>query len=428
MTVSDGSLTDSITVSITVTEVTEETVSASTPTSLTEATVDESVVTLTLTGGTYEQSIGTIRNNVTVSGIAGVTARSSDVRRVSDTVVRVELTFDGTDFDTDATLTFTVGAAAVADYTGVALTAQVPVTALEETVTTSTPAPLTEVTLDESVVTLTLSGRVYGSRSTVENNVTVSGIDGVTIGTDGIDRESDTAITVQLEFDGDLVADAHLTFTVGAGAIANYNGSALTAILPVTTVEENSITVSLQKVGADQFKGIASSSTPFDIVLPLSVTNGRITGGATTVTIPTGSVESELLTVTRTPGTSDDITVDIGPLPGIPATHPGYSLVKSTDLPLPFITYAETSLMAIRGTITNQDGTPAGAGLQVTVTIGSTTKTATSEVEGAYAVIFLVLQGAVATSEDTVTVEVVNETTGASVEHTGPLSPEQNYR
>ena len=425
VTVSDGSLTDSITVSITVTEVTEETVSASTPTSLTEATVDESVVTLTLTGGTYEQSIGTIRNNVTVSGIAGVTARSSDVRRVSDTVVRVELTFDGTDFDTDATLTFTVGAAAVADYTGVALTAQVPVTALEETVTTSTPAPLTEVTLDESVVTLTLSGRVYGSRSTVENNVTVSGIDGVTIGTDGIDRESDTAITVQLEFDGDLVADAHLTFTVGAGAIANYNGSALTAILPVTTVEENSITVSLQKVGADQFKAIASSSTPFDIVLPLSVTNGHITGGATTVTIPTGSVESELLTVTRTPGTSDDITVDIGPLPGIPATHPGYSLVKSTDLPLTFITYAETSLMAIRGTITNQDGTPAGAGLQVTVTIGSTTKTATSEVEGAYAVIFLVLQGAVATSEDTVTVEVVNETTGASVEHTGPLSPEQ---
>ena len=77
VTVSDGTLTDSITVSITVTEVTEETVSASTPTSLTEATVDESVVTLTLTGGTYEQSIGTIRNNVTVSGIAGVTARSS---------------------------------------------------------------------------------------------------------------------------------------------------------------------------------------------------------------------------------------------------------------------------------------------------------------------------------------------------------------
>ena len=347
------------------------------------------------------------------------------MRRVSDTVVRVELTFDGTDFDTDAPLTFTVGAAAVADYTGVALTAQVPVTALEETVTTSTPAPLTEVTLDESVVTLTLSGRVYGSRSTVENNVTVSGIDGVTIGTDGINRESDTAITVELEFDGNLVADALLRFSVGAGAIANYNGSALVAILPVTTVEENSIIVSLKKVGADQFKAIASSGAPFDIVLPISVTNGRITGGATTVTIPKDSVESEPLTVTRTPGTSDDITVDIGTLPGIPATHPGYSLVKSTDLPLTFITYAETSLMAIKGTITSEDGSAAEAGLQVTVTIGSHTKTATLEVGGGYTVIFLVLQGVVATSEDTVTVEVLSDTTGASVEHTGPLSPEQ---
>ena len=320
VTVSDGSLTDSITVSITVTEVTEETVSASTPTSLTEATVDESVVTLTLTGGTYEQSIGTIRNNVTVSGIAGVTARSSDVRRVSDTVVRVELTFDGTDFDTAGTLTFTVGAAAVADYTGVALTAQVPVTAV---------------------------------------------------------------------------------------------------------VEENRITVSLKKVGADQFKAIASSSAPFDIVLPISVTNGRITGGATTVTIPTGRVESELLTVTRTPGTSDDITVDIGTLPGIPATHPGYSLVKSTDLPLTFITYAETSLMAIKGTITYEDGSVAEAGLQVTVTIGSSTQTVDSKADGTYTVIFANFLGVVATSEDTVTVEVVSDTTGASVEQTVPLSPEQ---
>ena len=323
VTVSDGTLTDSITVSITVTDVTEETVSASTPTSLTEATVDESVVTLTLTGGTYEQSIGTIRNNVTVSGIAGVTAKSSDVLRVSDTVVTVELTFDGTDFDTDATL----------------------------------------------------------------------------------------------------------TFTVGADAIANYNGPALTAIRPVTAVlEENlTITVSLEQVGADQFKAIVSSAVPFNIVLPVSITNGSISGGAPTTTIPAGTVESAPLTVTRTPGTSDDITVNIGTLPGLPPNHQGYTLVKSNALPLTLITtVAETSLMAIEGAITNEDGSPAEAGLEVTVLIGSNTQTGVSEVGGVYTVTFFNLQGdVVATSGDTVTVQVRNPNTGAAAERTVPLSSQQ---
>ena len=48
-------------------------------------------------------------NALQISGIAGVTFLQSDVVRVSGTKVTVKLTFDGTDFDTDATLTFTVG-------------------------------------------------------------------------------------------------------------------------------------------------------------------------------------------------------------------------------------------------------------------------------------------------------------------------------
>ena len=55
--------------------------------------------------------------------------------RVSDTVVTVELTFDGTDFDTDATLTFTVGANAIAEYNGSPLTAQIAVAASIESET-----------------------------------------------------------------------------------------------------------------------------------------------------------------------------------------------------------------------------------------------------------------------------------------------------
>ena len=99
-----------------------------------------------------------------------------------------------------------------------------------------------------------------------------------------------------------------------------------------------SITVSLEKVGENQFKATTATGAPFSIVLPITVTNGSIDGGSTTITIPAGSVESELLTVTRTLGTSDAITVDIGTLPELPTSHYGYSLVKpsSTDNALSF--------------------------------------------------------------------------------------------
>ena len=241
-----------------------ESVVASTASPLTEATLDESVVTLTLTGATYERAVSKIRDAVTVSGINGVTMPWHEPDRESNTEITLELEFDGTDFDTNSTLTFTVGADAIAGYNGPALTAQLSVSASTETpvvtdvtdgqtpvtpqqpqqqgggdstltLRASTPSPLTETTLHESVVTLTLTGRIY-SRSTfdIRDAVTVSGINGVTIPWHDPDRESDTELTLELEFNGDFDTDATLTFTVGAEAIANYDGSALTAQVPVT--------------------------------------------------------------------------------------------------------------------------------------------------------------------------------------------------
>ena len=92
-----------------------------------------------------------------------------------------------------------------------------------------------------------------------------------------------------------------------------------------------SITVSLEKVGENQFKATTATGAPYNIMLPITVTNGSIDGTATTITIPAGSVESELLTVTRTPDTSDAITVDIGTLPELPTSHYGYSLAKPSN-------------------------------------------------------------------------------------------------
>ncbi len=175
-----------------------------------------------------------------ISGIDGVTiAAFFGLDRVSDTEVTIELEFAG-NIDSDAILTFTVGAGAIAGYNGNALTATVPVTALEESLAASTVLPLTEATLHGSVVTLTLSGRNYERSSwDIERVLTISGIDGVTVGIFGVNRVSDTEVAVELAFDGDFDTDATLTFTVGADAIAGYTGNALTATLPVTAIQES---------------------------------------------------------------------------------------------------------------------------------------------------------------------------------------------
>ena len=121
------------------------------------------------------------------------------------------------------------------------------------TITASTPQPLTGTTLDGSVVTLTLSGGTYVRfRWDIADALTVSGILDVTIGHFnrfgqvgpawfGVKRPSDTEITVELGFDGAIDTDATLTFTVGRGAITNYNGPALTVEVPVTAQAANEV-------------------------------------------------------------------------------------------------------------------------------------------------------------------------------------------
>ena len=239
VTVSDGNLIDSITVTVEVTDLDDQkspTIMLASRSPLTEATLNGSIVTLTLRNRIYENWLN---DPLTVAGIAGVTVNPANVKRVNATTLTVELTFDGTDLDTDATLTFTVKADAIANYRGPALTATVPVTAVRESVNASVAAPLTEATLNGSVVTLTLSGRNYESQHTVGNNVTVSGITGVTVSGFDVERISDTQVNIKLMFDGtDFDTNATLTFKVAPDAVMGYNGAALVAQLPVIAVVE----------------------------------------------------------------------------------------------------------------------------------------------------------------------------------------------
>ena len=214
-----------------------QTITASTPQPLTEANLHGSVVTLTLSGGTYE-GWGKVIRALTVSGIEGVTvSRHPLVERVSDTEVTVPLTFSG-NIDTDATLTIEVGADAIIGYDQ-ALTAQLPVTAVEESLVASIESPLTEANLHGSVVTLTLSGRRFADEVDIGYALTLSGIEGVTVASWAyIDRVSDTEVTVPLTFSGNIDTNTTLTIEVGANAILGYS-QGFTFEFPVTAVEES---------------------------------------------------------------------------------------------------------------------------------------------------------------------------------------------
>ena len=92
--------------------------------------------------------------------------------------------------------------------------------------------------------------------------------------------------------------------------------------------------VSLEPIGQARFRATAHTGAPFALVLPIHVTNGTVDGGATSTTIPAGSLASAGFTVSRMPGTSGVVTVDIGTFPRLPQGHEGYAFVKSAELPL----------------------------------------------------------------------------------------------
>ena len=94
------------------------------------------------------------------------------------------------------------------------------------------------------------------------------------------------------------------------------------------------VAVSLEPAGPGRFRAVAPTAAPFALSLPVSVFNGEIDGGATTLTIPVGMVHSDSVSVTRSAGSTSAVTADIGTLPGLPSLHFGYALQKSSGLPL----------------------------------------------------------------------------------------------
>ena len=161
---------------------------ASTASPLTEATLNGNVVTLTLNGHRFVDSEGEILFAISVSGIDGVTIGQNvkladgstiilgGVDRVSDTEVAVPLVFNGTDFDTDATLTITVDGDAIVgpdpDRIVPGFTVQVPVHATPKSNATVSisPSPIIPPAVGDQ---LTISVNIVGGENVVGYQATV---------------------------------------------------------------------------------------------------------------------------------------------------------------------------------------------------------------------------------------------------------------
>ena len=118
------------------------------------------------------------------------------------------------------------------------------------------------------------------------------------------------------------------------------------------------VSVTLEKVGTSQFKAVAPTAAPFALEIGIGVSaSGEIAGGANTVTIPAGSVESAPLAVNRVAGTEDPVTVDIRGLPNPPGDHRGYALEKDGALPLELAPRAGPETDATLSALVLSDGT-----------------------------------------------------------------------
>ncbi len=111
--------------------------------------------------------------------------------------------------------------------------------------------------------------------------------------------------------------------------------TALTTLrLGKNTVTPLPLTVLLEKVEDGQFRAVVPAGAPFDIVVPITVTNGSISADTTTFTVTKGDTESSPFNVNRTVGATGAVTTNIGTLPSLPRNHFGYTLTASNNLPI----------------------------------------------------------------------------------------------
>ncbi len=217
------------------------TLTVSTLQPLTGATLGGAIVTLTLSSGSFSHS-SLVGDALTISGILGVGIvewTEFEPEGLKPREIRIKLTFEGNIITTDSVLTLTVDPKAIVGYNGDPYTLELPVTGVTESelsqaITVSAPYPLTEATLHGSTITLKLTDAVFSYG--FWNYIEISGIPGITFPTGR--KVSDTEITFELSFYGNIDTDTALIFTVKPDGIDGYNGPSLTTEIPVSASTE----------------------------------------------------------------------------------------------------------------------------------------------------------------------------------------------
>ena len=112
--------------------------------------------------------------------------------------------------------------------------------------------------------------------------------------------------------------------------------------------------LTLKKVGDNRFKVVVPTGAPFGLSVPVSSNSGTIEGNASTVTMRAGAVESSPISVARIADMRQRVTVDMGILPDLPATHSGYVLKKDAALPLSVLPSIDPADAALSGLSLNE--------------------------------------------------------------------------
>ena len=93
------------------------------------------------------------------------------------------------------------------------------------------------------------------------------------------------------------------------------------------------LTVTVEKVGTDQARAEVAAGAPFAVDFTPVVANGALPASDTKLAVAQGSVEGMPVTVTRTSGTTEPVTVDIdlSTQPTLPGNHSGYEFARAAS-------------------------------------------------------------------------------------------------
>ena len=226
-------------------------ISSTTPASLTEDNLNGATVAVALTNVTFESGVTTASFEL-VTTMTGVTI--SSISSVSSGDTSATLTLASTaDISADATLAVRVLAAAHSGSSALT-TGTVTVVPIAASISSTTPASLTEDNLNGATVAVALTNVTFESGVTTASFELVTTMTGVTISSISSVSSGDTSATLTLASTADISADA--TLAVRVLAAAHSGNSALTTgtvtVVPLTVTVGSGVSTDTITLSVDE--------------------------------------------------------------------------------------------------------------------------------------------------------------------------------